>query len=37
MTAKISGKKWDGDGVPLADSNCAEIGSDADKAARKSA
>lgn len=30
-------KKWDGDGVPLAESNCVEIGSDADKAARKSA
>jgi len=30
-------KKWDGDGVPLEESNCAEIGSDADKAARKAA
>lgn len=33
----VSAKKWDGDGVPLAESNCAEIGSDADKAARKGA
>lgn len=30
-------KPWDGDGVPLAESNCAEIGTDADKAARKAA
>jgi len=31
------GKKWDGDGVPLEDSNCAGIGTDEDKALRKSA
>lgn len=30
-------KPWDGDGVPLAESNCAEIGTEADKAARKAA
>lgn len=30
-------KKWDGDGVPLADSNCFAIGSDDDKNARKAA
>mmetsp|Transcript_3837 Transcript_3837/g.11308 ORF Transcript_3837/g.11308 Transcript_3837/m.11308 type:complete len:399 (-) Transcript_3837:9-1205(-) len=30
-------KEWDSDGVPLKDSNCANIGSDEDKAARKSA
>lgn len=32
-----SGKKWDGDGVPLKDSNCAGIGTDEDKASRKAA
>lgn len=31
------GKKWDGDGVPLAESNCAKIGSAEDKAAREGA
>lgn len=31
------GKQWDGDGVPLKDSNCAGIGSDEDKALRKKA
>lgn len=31
------GKHWDGDGVPLKDSNCAGIGSDEDKALRKQA
>eukprot|EP00747_Dinoflagellata_sp_TGD_P166797 gnl/TRDRNA2_/TRDRNA2_190149_c0_seq1.p1 gnl/TRDRNA2_/TRDRNA2_190149_c0~~gnl/TRDRNA2_/TRDRNA2_190149_c0_seq1.p1 ORF type:complete len:395 (-),score=102.95 gnl/TRDRNA2_/TRDRNA2_190149_c0_seq1:61-1176(-) len=30
-------KQWDGDGVPLAESNCAGIGSDEDKAVRKKA
>jgi len=30
-------KKWDGDGVPLAESNCEGIGSDEDKALRKAA
>jgi len=30
-------KPWDGDGVPLKDSNCARIGSDEDKDARKKA
>lgn len=30
-------KQWDGDGVPLDQSNCAGIGSDEDKAARKAA
>jgi gelsolin len=30
-------KQWDGDGVPLKDSNCAGIGSDEDKAVRKGA
>jgi len=30
-------KQWDGDGVPLKDSNCALIGSDEDKAVRKNA
>lgn len=30
-------KAWDGDGVPLEDSNCAGIGSEEDKAARKNA
>jgi len=33
----IDEKKWDGDGVPLEESNVAEIGSDEDKAARKEA
>mmetsp|Transcript_93055 Transcript_93055/g.259249 ORF Transcript_93055/g.259249 Transcript_93055/m.259249 type:complete len:390 (+) Transcript_93055:61-1230(+) len=32
-----SNKHWDGDGVPLKDSNCAAIGSEEDKAARKRA
>jgi len=35
--ALIEGKHWDGDGVPLKESNCARIGSDEDKAARKRA
>jgi len=33
----IENKKWDGDGVPLAESNCAGLGSDEDKALRKAA
>jgi len=33
----IASKKWDGDGVPLAESNCAGLGSDEDKALRKAA
>jgi len=33
----VEDKPWDGDGVPLKDSNCALIGSDEDKAARKHA
>jgi len=33
----VEKKHWDGDGVPLKDSNCALIGSDEDKAARKKA
>jgi len=33
----VSEKKWDGDGVPLKDSNCAGIGTDEDKALRKHA
>lgn len=32
-----SGKEWDGDGVPLKDSNCAGIGGAEDKALRKKA
>lgn len=35
--AAVEEKKWDGDGVPIADSNLAEIGTAADKAARKGA
>jgi len=37
VSEAVSSKKWDGDGVPLADSNCANIGSDEDKAVRKAA
>jgi len=33
----IQTKKWDGDGVPVADSNMANVGSDEDKALRKAA
>lgn len=33
----IAAKAWDGDGVPLAESNCAGIGGPEDKAARKAA
>jgi len=33
----IANKKWDGDGVPLAESNCAGLGGDEDKALRKAA
>jgi len=33
----VAAHKWDGDGVPLAESNCAGIGTDEDKAARKAA
>jgi gelsolin len=33
----VDEKKWDGDGVPLAESNCAGIGTDEDKTLRKSA
>jgi gelsolin len=36
-SAAVDEKKWDGDGVPIADSNLAEIGTAADKAARKGA
>mmetsp|Transcript_77976 Transcript_77976/g.226204 ORF Transcript_77976/g.226204 Transcript_77976/m.226204 type:complete len:342 (+) Transcript_77976:121-1146(+) len=36
-SAKVEAKAWDGDGVPLKDSNCAGIGSDEDKAVRKAA
>lgn len=34
VASNISGKKWDGDGVPLADSNMANVGSEEDKAVR---
>jgi len=37
MAGEEPKKHWDGDGVPLKDSNCALIGSDEDKAARKGA
>lgn len=37
VTDAVSAKKWDGDGVPLAESNCAGIGTDEDKALRKGA
>lgn len=33
----LAKKKWDGDGVPLEESNCAGIGSDEDKSVRKAA
>lgn len=33
----IKEKKWDGDGIPVADSNMANVGSDEDKAVRKAA
>jgi len=33
----IKEKKWDGDGIPVADSNMADVGSDEDKAVRKAA
>jgi len=38
MAANIpGGMKWTSDGVPVEDSNCADIGSDEDKALRKKA
>jgi len=37
MAGEEPKKQWDGDGVPLKDSNCALIGSDEDKAVRKKA